>query len=125
MDNDLNTGIFCANVVDVLRQKSLVDRTMSLPQNYFRGAQAVRSDPAINEVRIPDHHFVERYAEAVSGIAAEMLVGQKKQFGILCQSPLHGASGIGRCADHASTLSAEGLDRRRRVDVGQGCDALA
>src|ERR1700729_1217064 len=118
MHNDLNTGIFCANVVDVLRQKALVDRTMSLPQNYFRGAQAVRSESAMNQVRIPDNHFVKRYAESLAGIAEEKLVGKKKQFGILRQSPFHGPCGIGRGADHASTRSAEGLDGGRRIDVG-------
>src|SRR5208337_5078735 len=88
MNDDLDAGIFCSNVVDVLGQKALVNRAVSLPQNDFRCAQALRSEATVDEIRIPDHHFVERNAEGMSGVAAQMLIGKKKRLRTSRQTPL-------------------------------------
>jgi len=54
MDNDLNTRIFCPDIVDVLGQESLVNRAVSLPENYLRVLQPIKCETAIDQVRIPD-----------------------------------------------------------------------
>src|SRR5580704_5295529 len=79
MDDNPNAWIFCADIVDMFREKTLVNRAVSLPQNDFRRAQTIGSNSAVNEIRIPNHHFVERNAERMTRVAPEVLIGKKEQ----------------------------------------------
>ena len=53
-------------------------------------------------------------------VAPQVLVGEEKDAGALGQRPADGPLGVARSADDAAVPPAEGLQRRRRVDVGDG-----
>ncbi len=125
MDDDLNAGIVRANLVHMLRQKALVHRAVALPQNYLGLAQPLGGQPALQHVRVPHHHFVQRNAAGESGVAAQVLIGQEEESFRCGEGPVERALGIGRGADQPAALAAECLDRRCGVHVGDGRDAVA
>ncbi len=125
MDDDLNPGIFRADVIDVLRQEALMHRAVALPENDFGFLQAIGSDAAVDQVRVPDDHFVQRDAHGESGVAAEVLIGEEENFFVFREAPVEGRSGIRRGADYASALAAESFDGGGRIHVGDRRDALA
>ena len=87
MNNHLNSWIFRPDVIHVLRKKALVYRAMAFPQDRFCRAQALWRDTAIDHEWIPHDHIADRDSHGVTGIAAEMLVGEKQKFGRLGESP--------------------------------------
>src|ERR1700719_2384349 len=58
MCDDSYARIPGANVIDVLGQEALVDGAVSFPEDYFCGAKAVGRQAAIDQVGIPNDHFV-------------------------------------------------------------------
>jgi hypothetical protein len=67
-------------------------------------------------------HLVERHAERVRRVAAEMLVGEEEDLLAALPRPLEGGRGVRRGAHHAAALAAERLDGRSGVDVGDRDD---
>ena len=61
-------------------------------------------------VRIPDDHLVERHAHLEGGVPAEVLVGQHHELLAALPRPGHDRRGVGRRADDAAVLAAEGFD---------------
>ena len=78
----------------MLRQKTLVHRTMSLPQNDFGFAEALGALAALQLVRVPHHHVFHRDAAGESGVAAQMLVGKEEDFVVAAEGPVKGALGV-------------------------------
>ena len=87
MDNDLNARIFGADVVDMFRKESLVNRAVALPENDSGILQPLRTESAIDHVGIPNDHFVKRDSQVVTGVASQMLIGQEEDFGIFSEGP--------------------------------------
>src|ERR1017187_8151267 len=125
MNHDLDAGIVRAYLVHVLGQKTLMHRTVPLPQNHFGFAQPLGGLSTLQHVGGPHHHFVERNAARVTAVAAQVLIGQKENLSVAAERPLERALGIGGGADHASPLAAERLDGGGGVHVGDGSDAAA
>src|SRR5215469_10660301 len=94
MNDDADAGIPGADVVDVLREETLVDRAVAFPQNYPRLLEAIGSEAAVNQVGIPDDHFVERDAHRISGVAAEVLIGEEENLFVFFEGPLEGCGGV-------------------------------
>src|ERR1019366_4482862 len=80
---------------------------------------------ALQHVWVPNHHFIQRNAARVAGVAAQVLIGQEENLAVAAERPLERALGIGGGADHASPFAAERLDGGGRVHVGDGGDAAA
>ena len=121
----LPVGILLPEGLDLRHGESRVDRAVPLPQDQSRVARLLRREAAVDLVRIPDHHAIERHAQLVAGVAAEMLIGQHEQLLAALPRPRHHRRGVGRRADDAAVLAAEGFDRGRRVDVGDRDDVAS
>src|ERR1019366_3440186 len=67
----------------------------------------------------------ERNAARIARVAAQVLIWQEENLAVAAQRPLERSLGVGGGADHASTLSAECLDGRGGVHVGDWGDATA
>ena len=85
----------------------------------FAANRRDRSQPAIDLVWVPDDHLAERDPHCESGVAAQVLVGQKQDFLAAREGPIKGRARIGRGADQAAALAAKGLDRGGGVHIGQ------
>src|SRR5664279_5423007 len=123
MNDDLDAGIVGSHFVHVLRQKTLVYRTVPLPQNRFGFAQPLGGLAALQHVGVPHHHFVQGNAARVTRVAAQVLIGQEENLAVAAQRPLERSLGVGGRADHTSTLPAERLDGGGGIHVGDGGDA--
>src|SRR5579863_3158993 len=109
----------------MLRQKSLMHRAMPFPQNHFGSAQTFGCEAAVDQIRVPYHHFIEWDSHAISGVAPQMLVGKEKKFFVLRECPLESARRIRGCTDHAAAFTTKCLDCARRIHVCNGSNALA
>src|ERR1051326_8268977 len=74
VNDNLNPRIFSADVVNMFRKKSLVDRAMTLPQNCSGILQPLGRESATNHVRVPNDHLIQRNSQVVAGVAAQMLI---------------------------------------------------
>src|SRR5947209_20261129 len=120
MHDDTNTGVPGAHVVHVLRQEPLMNRAMTLPKNYSRLAYALGPKTAVDQIRIPDSHLVERDTQVVSGVASKMLVGQEKQRTVYRESALECTGRTRRWTNHSTPIHTERFNRRREVHVQDG-----
>src|SRR5258708_4544343 len=114
MRNDANAGMLAANALDLLRREALVHGAVTLPEDDARAADRLRRVSAKFLVGIPDDHLFERDAHAIAGVAAEVLVGEEKNFFTRLESPPHDLGGVGTGADRAALLAREGFDGRGR-----------
>ncbi len=79
MDQNPDSGIFRAPLIDVARQKPSMNRAEASPKNYARVFQLLGRIAAQVQPRIPHDHLIERYSEFHPSIAAQMLIGKEKQ----------------------------------------------
>src|SRR5258708_5749581 len=89
MRDDANAGMLAADARDLLRREALVHGAIAFPEDDARAANRFRRVSAKFLVGIPDDHLFERDAHAIAGVAAEVLVGEEKNFFALLQGPLH------------------------------------
>src|SRR5229473_1038407 len=122
MRDDANAGMLAADTLDLLRREALVHGTIALPEDDTRAANRLRRVSAKFLIGIPDDHLFERDAHAIAGVAAEMLVGEEKNFFTRLESPPHDLGGVGTGADRAALLAGEGFDGRSRIHVGNRDD---
>jgi hypothetical protein len=84
--NHLAVRVFLPERVNLRHGEPRVDGTMALPQQQLRVPRLLRGQAAADLVRIPHRHAVERHAQLVGGVAAEMLVGQHHELLALVQA---------------------------------------
>ena len=75
--------------------------------------------------RVPHRHLLERHPHGLRGVPAEVLVGEEQHALAALERPREHRLRIRRGADDAAVLTAEALERRRRVHVGHGDDGNA
>ena len=92
--------------------------------------QSASVEAASFEVRVPHPHVVVRVAHREAGVAPEVLVGEEQHLaaagaavGLGPERPLEHGPCVGRRADRAAVAADEGLQRGRRVHVGDGHEA--
>src|ERR1700674_1632926 len=122
MDDHADAGMLAADALDLLRREALVHRAVALPENNARVANLFRRVHTALLVGSPNDHFVERDAHAIAAVAAEVLVGEEKNFLATFESPLHDRGGVGTGTNRATVLTGEGFDSRGRVHVSDGDD---
>jgi len=120
VDDDLDAGVLGPDLIDVAGQEALVDGAVALPEQDAALGELVLGLAALDGPRVPNLHFLERNLHGVACVAAEVLVGEEED--ALCprEGPAEGCRGIGRGADEAAALTAEGLDGGGGVHVGDG-----
>ena len=114
MHDDANARMLRADVLDLPHGEARVHRAVALPQDHARALDRVGLEAAPDLVRIPHDHLVERHAQLVGGVAAEMLIRQEQDTLAALPRPPQRRRGVRRRADDAAMLAAERLDRRRR-----------
>ena len=119
VNDDLDAGILGAYLVNVAGEKTLMNRAVALPEQDAAGRQALLRLAALQAPRIPDRHLLQRNSHGISGVAAEVLIGQKEDALTAGKGPFHGGAGAGRGADQPAALAAESLDGGGGVHVGQ------
>ena len=72
----------------VLRQKTLMDGTVSLPEDDAAVPQSLVRIAAKFLVRIPHRHFFQTESQSVSRIAAEVLIGKKQDLVAIVREPI-------------------------------------
>src|SRR5258708_4504880 len=122
MGNDANAGMLAADALDLLRGETLMHGTVALPENDPRPANLFRRIAAKLLVGIPNNHLLERDAHAIGGVAAEMLIGEEKNFFAAFKSPLHDRGSVRAGANRPAVLTGEGFDGRGGVHVCHGRD---
>src|SRR6185437_12370383 len=70
MNDHLGLRALAPHSVYMLRQEALVHAAMDLPQNYLRGAQALRRDAAVELIRVPDRHLAQRNSQGEGRVSA-------------------------------------------------------
>src|ERR1051326_7087013 len=115
--NDTNAGITRPNLPDVLWQKALMHRTVTIPKNDAAVFQNFYSITPQLFVWIPDGHDIQPQPQTVAGISSQMLIRQKQDLIAPFQGPTHYRRSVRRSANRPVMLAAECLDRRRGVHV--------
>ncbi len=62
---------------------------------------------------VPGHHLLQRDVHHQTGIATQMLVGEKQHLFAPGKAPLQYSAGVGTGADNATVLAAETFQVRR------------
>ena len=109
-------------ILDLACGEAGMHRTMPLPEDEPGVVRNLWLEAAPDLVRIPHHHLVKRDADGVSGVAPEMLIGQKQDPIAPLPGPSQRRGRVRRRADHAAPFAAKGLNGHCRVDVGHGND---
>ena len=131
--DDDAVGMLGAERGDVFGLEPLVDRAVALPQQERRLLDVGLGEVAGLAPGIPEPHVLRVVAEVERGVAAEVLVGEEQHLataGALAlpltelERPLEDGPGVGRRAHGAAVLAHEGLQRGRRVHVGDRDQAL-
>src|SRR5688572_11733858 len=120
-----DAGIPRTHLNDMVRKKSLMDRTVPLPQNKPRLAQTLFRVSAKFFKRIPDQHFIQAKSETVGGVASKMLIGKEEDLVGSFKSPAHNGGRVRRRAHSAAMTAAKCFDSRRRVHVRDRNDPFA
>src|SRR5438874_1937278 len=98
---------------------------MALPKDDLGLAQSRWRNASHDHVGVPDHALLQRNSHSIGCVAAQVLIRKKEDLFIAFQRPLECSCGIGRGAYQPSALTAEGLDGRGGIHVGEWGDSLA
>src|SRR5437660_11612384 len=118
MNDHADSRILPADRIHMFGQKSLVHRAVAFPEDDARGTQSLRRDTPVAHVRIPYGHLVQRNSYVAGSVAAEVLVGQEKDFGSLGKCPLKCACAIGGGTDQAAALTTKCFNGGSAIPVG-------
>jgi len=99
-----------------------VDAAVALPEVELRVADLLIGQSAVVGVGVVEDHRIERMAEGVGGVAAQVLVGHEEDLIALGQGPFEHLSCVGTGAAGAVVLAAKGLDGGGAVDVSDRDD---
>ena len=92
--DDKPLRVLFAEAVDMTRLKHLVHRAKALPENHLGVLDLLRRQPAHGQHEVPDDHVLQRNAHVVTGIAPQMLVGEKQHLLASRKGPVQHAAGI-------------------------------
>ena len=115
-------GIARFESIDLFGLEHLVHRAEAFPQNNFGALDLLARQAAVGLIEIPHHHCIERDAHAITGVAAQVLIGKEQYLLALLERPLQYMPRIGRGADNTAMLATEGLQISRGIDVGDRRD---
>src|SRR5262249_45297710 len=110
MDDDADSRMLRAQILDLPDGESCVNRAVSLPQDDPCALRLVGIEAAENFVRIPHDHVVERNAHLVCGVSTKMLAWEEQHAFDAFPRPLQRGGGIRRRAHDAATFTAECFD---------------
>src|SRR5271165_7013972 len=92
--DNLHARVIGPNSVHMFGKKTLVHRTVALPQDDLRLAHAVGAEAALQLVRVPHRHLVERNAACKAGVASKVLVRQEEELLVATEGPIKSALGV-------------------------------
>jgi hypothetical protein len=117
-----NTRMALPDLGNMERKKSLMDRTMSLPQNHAAAVQDFGGVSAEIFERIPHRHLFQPQTQGISRISTEVLIRQEQDPVSAFQSPAHDRSCVGRRTDRAVMTPAKRFDACGRVHISDRND---
>jgi hypothetical protein len=80
VDDDGDSGVFGAGLIDVFGAEELVDGTVAFPEDEGGVLNLFVGEAAGGLAVVPDDHGVEGEAEFEGGVSAEVLVGEEDDF---------------------------------------------
>src|SRR3990172_7581967 len=125
MNQDFALRVESANLIALGLGEQPVHAAMAFPQDHLRVADRSatglwpracawgsdrRAQTAVGELRVVDHHAIERYAHAIGRVATEVLIRQKHHLAALGEGPFQDFAGIAARATGPAVSAAEGLD---------------
>src|SRR5665213_2860892 len=94
----------------MFRQKALMYRAMTLPQNDSRRTQPFLGEAAVDLVRVPHHSFRKRNSHGEGSVAAQMLVRKEQHPLGTREGPIEGGLGVRRRAYQTAAFATERFD---------------
>src|SRR5689334_9444376 len=116
MDDDANTWIIRARLLNLLHAKAHMRGAIAFPKNNLSALNflfAILRSQRI--LRIPDRHLLLGNAIFKRGVASEMLIRKEEHTFASAKCPLDNFWCIGRCANNASIEATKGLQIGRRI----------
>ena len=102
VDDDSDAGIFLAGALDLVDSEADVNGAVSLPKQDLALFDSFFGEAAVDLARAPDSGLGPGVdAEALAGVATEVLVGEEEDLVALLEGPLKDGGGVGGGADGA------------------------
>ena len=120
--NNAHVGVLRPSLLDLLDRETLVHAAEAVPEDHARIHELVLGRPTEGLARVPHRHLLERHAHRLGGVAPEVLVGEEQHALTPLERPLEHRLRVRRRTHDAAVAAAEGLQRGRRVHIGDGDD---
>ena len=101
-----------------------MDRAVPAPQDEGGPLDLLWAVAAQRQMRVPHHHVVQAVAELERRVAPQVLIREEEHLTPTLQRPRQHRRRVGRRADRPVVLTAERLQRSRRVHVGDRDDLV-